>query len=159
MLSERGTIVKSRKRVSGANKSAGKSGSMPAGTKKPDGVRGGCCERVRQTFRGMTDNKVLLSFLVFLIIAIIVVGVVRNVQDDDGLSEDVAEAIGDAVEEDLKDGNADMEYEDIKQQLKDQGINREFAWHLEDEEGNLIQVDGKPCIGSPQASVNGQECS
>ena len=151
--------MKSRKRVSGANKSAGKSGSMPAGTKKPDGVRGGCCERVRQTFRGMTDNKVLLSFLVFLIMAIIVVGVVRNVQDDDRLSEDVAEAIGDAVEEDLKDGNADMEYEDIKQQLKDQGINREFAWHLEDEEGNLIQVNGKPCIGSPQASVNGQKCS
>ena len=120
---------------------------------------GGCCERVRQTFRGMTDNKVLLSFLVFLIIAIIVVGVVRNVQDDDRLSEDVAEAIGDAIEEDLKDGNADMEYEDIKQQLKDQGINREFAWHLEDEEGNLIQVDGRPCIGSPQASVNGRECS
>ena len=142
------------------DKTSGRSKSMPARGNGPGGSgQSGCCQRFMKVFKGMTEGTVLLVFLVLLVTIILVLGIIAKNNQQENSPEDQAEAIGDIIETDLKDGTADMDYEEIKQQLKEQGIEKEFAWHLEDQNGNLIQVEGKPCSGSPQASVNGQECS
>jgi hypothetical protein len=51
---------------------------------------------------------------------------------------------------------AAIEYGALKKQL---GITADFALYFEDAEGNLVQLDGRPCIGSGKMSVNGQKCS
>jgi hypothetical protein len=51
---------------------------------------------------------------------------------------------------------AAIEYGALKQQL---GIEADFALYFEDSDGNLVELDSRPCIGSGKMSVNGQKCS
>ena len=177
MLPERGTRVKAKKlkKISRhadkphipSHKSAGKSAGMPEKGRSEGSFQDVYGRRILQAFKGMTDNVVLLIFLVFLIVVILVSGIARNNQQDpeenagfddardSGLA--TAEAIGKALEPDLNGTIASMNYSELKEEL---GItDSEFFVLFKDEQGNLIEVDDKPCIGSPQARVNGRKCS
>ena len=162
--------MKAKKRKAGSRsdkRTRSRSGSVPGKSRHgPEGIfQYAWSRRIRQTFKSMTDSVVLLIFLFFLIVVILVSGVAKNDQPrqeetahfaGDRISgRTVAEAIGDAMEEDLADGTADMDY-DLKREL---GTDFEFVMHFEDRDGNVIEINGKPCAGSPQASVNGQKCS
>jgi hypothetical protein len=38
-------------------------------------------------------------------------------------------------------------------------VKSDFVIYFEDENGNLLLLAGKPCIGSSYASVNGYKCN
>lgn len=48
-----------------------------------------------------------------------------------------------------------MSYYDIKSKL---GIDSDFTLYFMDEDGNVVPINGKTCIGSPKAKVGGQPC-
>ena len=50
---------------------------------------------------------------------------------------------------------ASMDYEQIKTHL---GVQNDFVIHFEDENGQLIPIGDKWCIGSKNANVNGIPC-
>ena len=56
---------------------------------------------------------------------------------------------GEIVDEEFA-GFSGKNYETLKTQL---GIKNDFVIHFEDEDGNIIQVGGKYCFGSPDAKV------
>lgn len=50
---------------------------------------------------------------------------------------------------------ANKDYEQLKKEL---GINGDFTVYFEDEQGNLVPIGNKYCIGSDRASVSGFTC-
>ena len=49
-----------------------------------------------------------------------------------------------------------MTYYEIKSKL---GVSSDFTLYFVDENGNVVPINGKTCIGSPKAKVAGQQCS
>lgn len=64
---------------------------------------------------------------------------------------------GDIIDSRLLMQFANTDYELLKDDL---GLNGEdFALMLQEQNGQIIPIDGKLCIGSGRAKVNGQRCS
>lgn len=63
--------------------------------------------------------------------------------------------LGDVIERDKLIRAAHMDYEEFKKEL---GLEKDFVITLQDDDGNVILIDGKYCIGSPKAKVAGRAC-
>ncbi|MBI3036445.1 hypothetical protein HYY73_01635 [Candidatus Woesearchaeota archaeon] len=74
-----------------------------------------------------------------------------NSREDDG----VAFIVKDTVDSELLEYFANMDYEQVKRHL---GINGDFAIHFEDQQGRIIQIGQKLCLGSKTATINGVPC-
>ncbi|MBI2550206.1 hypothetical protein HYV83_03425 [Candidatus Woesearchaeota archaeon] len=74
-----------------------------------------------------------------------------NSREDDG----VAFIVKDTVDPELLEYFANMDYESVKSRL---GVNGDFAIHFEDQQGRIIQIGQKLCLGSKAATINGVQC-
>lgn len=77
------------------------------------------------------------------------------VVDNSRQSNDVGFIVKGAVDPQLLQYFASMDYEQIKAHL---GVQNDFVIHFEDENGQLIPIGDKWCIGSNNATVNGIPC-
>ena len=75
--------------------------------------------------------------------------------DNSRQSNDVGFIVKGAVDPQLLQYFSSMDYEQIKAQL---GVQNDFVIHFEDENGQLIPIGDKWCIGSKNANVNGIPC-
>lgn len=75
---------------------------------------------------------------------------------DSGRSNAVGFIDKDTVDPQLLDYFTSMEYDQIKAQL---GVEGDFVIHFEDENGRVIPLGNKWCIGSDNVKVNGIPCS
>ncbi len=60
------------------------------------------------------------------------------------------------IEEESINRLSSMDYYELKSEL---GVKSDFSVYLVDDEGNVIPINGKTCIGSPKAKVAGKACS
>ena len=74
-----------------------------------------------------------------------------NSREDDG----VAFIVKDTVDPELLEYFVNMDYEQVKRHL---GINGDFVIHFEDQQGRIIQIGQKLCLGSKTATINGVPC-
>ena len=77
------------------------------------------------------------------------------VVDSSRQGNDVGFIVKGSVDPQLLQYFASMDYEQIKSQL---GVQNDFVIHFEDENGQLIPIGDKWCIGSKNANVNGIPC-
>lgn len=64
--------------------------------------------------------------------------------------------VKDTVDPELLEHLATKEYSQVKKEL---GLDADFAIHFEDENGNLVPMGERACIGSREASIQGIPCS
>ncbi len=64
--------------------------------------------------------------------------------------------VGDVVDTTILNRLTQTNYGRLKTIL---GVDSEFVIYFEDQDGNLIQLGNRPCIGSAYAFVNGRKCS
>ncbi len=72
-------------------------------------------------------------------------------REDDG----IAFIVKDTVDPQLLEYFTKLDYETIKAHL---GLQSDFAIHLEDEEGMVIPMGDRFCVGSKSAKLNGIPC-
>lgn len=70
-------------------------------------------------------------------------------------NSDVAFIVRDRIDQSRLDKVSQMSYEELKQEL---GIKKEFYMFFEDENGNIVPLGNRTCIGSPMAEIAGQRC-
>ena len=87
-----------------------------------------------------TDSQILVGRLI-----------IEDIREDGA-----AIVVGRAVNDNLLNKVAGMEYEELKRAV---GVTAEFSIHFEDDEGNLLPLTDKPCIGSSYVKINGHTCS
>ena len=75
--------------------------------------------------------------------------------DNSRQSSDIGFIVKGSVDPQLLQYFSSMDYEQIKTQL---GVQNDFVIHFEDENGQLIPIGDKWCIGSRNANVNGIAC-
>jgi len=63
---------------------------------------------------------------------------------------------GTKVDRQKLDALAAQDYAEIKKKL---GVTNDFCLHFEDEDGNLVRIDGKVGLGSDKVLLNGTPCS
>lgn len=64
--------------------------------------------------------------------------------------------VKDTLDPELLEHFSSKGYEQIKKELK---IDADFAIHFEDENGNILQIGDKMCIGSENVNIQGTPCS
>ena len=64
--------------------------------------------------------------------------------------------VGNVVNAAMLSKVANTNYEQLKRLF---GMDADFVIYFEDEEGNIVAVGEKPCIGSGYAYFNGRKCS
>lgn len=74
-----------------------------------------------------------------------------NSREDDG----IAFIVKDTVDPQMLESFANMDYEQVKKHL---GISGDFVIHFEDEQGMVIPIGQKLCLGSKAATINGVPC-
>lgn len=74
-----------------------------------------------------------------------------NSREDDG----IAFIVKDTVDPELLEYFANMDYEKVKSHL---GISGDFVIHFEDQQGRIIPIGQKLCLGSKAATMNGVPC-
>ena len=129
------------------------------------GVKGR--ERRPRAPRGLGDEAVLAIFLILVIVIVFFLGSsgiqVKQASGSSGIQVRNDQKIllnyiidGNSISNEklLELMNAD--YTELKKRL---GISSDFAIHFEDENGNLLQIGGKPCMGSGYVYVNGYKCN
>ncbi len=75
---------------------------------------------------------------------------------EDISKDGTAIVVGNQLDFQKVDELAGMSYAELKEKL---GAKYDFAIYLEDEEGNIVPMSGKMCIGSPKARIDGYTCS
>lgn len=75
-----------------------------------------------------------------------------NSKDQDG----VAFIVQDKVDPELLEHFTSKSYEQLKKEL---GIELDFVVHFEDDEGNIVPMGNKMCVGSGGATINGKPCT
>ncbi|MBI2664275.1 hypothetical protein HYX10_02940 [Candidatus Woesearchaeota archaeon] len=118
--------------------------------------------------RGIPDNLTVLLFLVVVILIVAFVGTATEVQTRNDqqilLSRLVttnervelpAVVVDGTVEVETLKSLAKADYAQVKSMI---GIRSDFIIHFEDENGNLIEIENIPCIGSGYAQVSGHTC-
>jgi lipopolysaccharide export LptBFGC system permease protein LptF len=63
---------------------------------------------------------------------------------------------GNSINEAKLESVSQLNYNQIKQEL---GTDKDFYLYLEDSRGRVVPIDGKLCLGSSKATVNGVKCS
>ena len=121
----------------------------------------------RKKQQGLSDGMVLLIFLVLISVIIAVFSTESQVTRQDQvklLNQLVIEAeeedgpaiiVGGTLDKTMLLNFANKNYDELKGLL---GVTSDFVIHFEDSEGNLVDIIGKPCIGSAYARVNGYRC-
>ncbi len=64
--------------------------------------------------------------------------------------------VGDVVDDARVKKLASTDYSEIKKMV---GITSDFVIYFEDDNGNVVNIAGRPCIGSSYAQVNGVNCN
>jgi len=117
--------------------------------------------------QGLSEGAVLLIFLVLISMIVIVFGAGSEVTKQDQiklLNQFVIDAgeengpaiiVGNSIDSDMLLTLANKDYGELKSLL---GVTSDFVIYFEDDEGNLVEVLEKPCIGSASARVNGYRC-
>ena len=77
------------------------------------------------------------------------------VDDAQKRGNDVGFIVKGAVDPQLLEYFASMDYNKVKARL---GVENDFVIHFEDENGRIIPIGDKWCIGSKNASINGTPC-
>ena len=77
------------------------------------------------------------------------------VDDTQKKGNDVGFIVKGAVDPQLLEYFASMDYNNVKARL---GVENDFVIHFEDENGRIIPIGNKWCIGSKNASINGVPC-
>ena len=132
--------------------------------------------------KAMNDRKAVLFFLVFLVVVLFLLDAVideqaiyaRQAPGSSELTRELAEKVAsrlvidsrekdgiafvvkDTVDPELLEYFTSMDYQEIKAHL---GINSEFIIHFEDQNGKVVPMGGKMCVGSKTARINGVPCS
>lgn len=161
-------ITKSGKKVIKRTRSAG--GDMPKG--------------LLSNLRLMNDRTAVVLFLIFLVVIIFLFDSVsdqkyrnaffkdtseRKIASDNVANELISELVIDEVHRENNVGFivkgavdpqklqqfASMNYNQIKAHL---GVDDDFMIHFEDENGRVIPIGNKWCIGSQNTSINGIPC-
>jgi len=70
-------------------------------------------------------------------------------------NSDVAFIVRDRIDRSRLERVSQMSYEDLKQEL---GIKKEFYMFFEDQNGNMVPIGNRTCIGSPMVEISGQRC-
>ena len=140
---------------------------MKRTVKKPLGRKPGS----KKNFRTVNDSAVLIAFLVILLFIIFSFGSQstqeNSVKDEqekllsllvipDEKEDGPAIVVGNFVDSERVSNLASKDYLEIKGLA---GITSEFVIYFEDEKGKIINIAGKPCIGSSYARVNGVNCN
>lgn len=69
--------------------------------------------------------------------------------------DSIAFIVKDTVDPELLEHFANTDYEQVKRQL---GINGDFVIHFEDQQGRIIPIGQKLCLGSKTATINSVPC-
>tara|TARA_Y100000310_G_C20677543_1_gene813959 strand:+ start:816 stop:1157 length:342 start_codon:yes stop_codon:yes gene_type:complete len=104
---------------------------------------------------GISDNLVLMMFLVFVILIVFFFSDTESQTKQDQKIIMNSIIAGDSINNEKILEFTNSEYHELKKRL---GVNSEFVIHFEDENGNLIEIADKPCIGSSYALVGGHKC-
>ena len=64
--------------------------------------------------------------------------------------------VKDTLDPELLEHFSSKGYEQLKKELR---IDADFAIHFEDENGNIVQIGDKICIGSENVNIQGTPCS
>ena len=67
----------------------------------------------------------------------------------------LADAVGEQLSTERLAEYSKLTYPELKEKLK---VEKDFAIYFVDEDGQLVQIEGKTCIGSPKAEVAGKPC-
>lgn len=134
----------------------------------------------------ISDRSAVVPFLVFLIVAIFIFDslgdqqaladgakTITAKQPQETLSKELADSlvskltisskeqdgvafiVKDTVDPELLSRVASMDYEQVKATL---GIKTDFVIHFEDEQGRIVPIGDKLCLGSRHAKINGVAC-
>lgn len=132
--------------------------------------------------KALSDRKAVLAFLVFLVIVLFLFDAVidqqalyagqasggteltRELADkvtsklviDSREKDGIAFIVKDTVDPELLEYFTSMDYHDIKAHM---GISSEFMIHFEDQDGRVVPMGSKMCVGSKTARINGVPCS
>ncbi len=139
---------------------------MKRTVKKPRGR----VQEGKKNSTAMNDGVVLIIFLALLLFIIFFFGspktLSNSVQDEqakllnllvipDEQEDSSAIVVDNTVYSERVSKLASKDYSEIKELA---GITSEFVIYFEDEKGNVLNIAGKPCIGSSYAQVNGMNC-
>ena len=120
-----------------------------------------------QKHKGLSDGAVIALFLIFVAIIIIVFGTDSQMTQKDQIKllntfvietgEEGRSAIivGNNLDRNMLLKLANEDYADLKALLE---VTSDFVIHFEDENGNIVEVIDKPCIGSGNVKINGYTC-
>ena len=121
----------------------------------------------QQKHNGISEGTVLALFLIFIVVLIIAFGTDSQTTKKDQIKllnnliieregeDGPAIIVGNNLDGDMLLKLANEDYTDLKALL---GVTSDFVIHFEDENGNIVDVLDKPCIGSSSAKINGYTC-
>ena len=136
----------------------------------------------RLSLKDIDDRSAVTGFLVFLVIVIFLFDALANQQalassktapNSNPLTKQVAETVAsklivnsrdqgglgfvvkDIVDSKMLDYFTSLDYEQIKAYL---GIDGDFVINFEDQNGNVVPMGSKLCVGSKDAQISGVPC-
>lgn len=117
------------------------------------------------------DSTLLIIFLVLLLFIIYFFGNSRMHETSVSQTQEIllsklvaqdekedgpAIVIGNTVDDSRVKKLASTDYSEIKSMV---GVTSDFVIYFEDEQGNVVNIADKPCIGSSYVQVNGVNCN